>query len=102
MYRREHAVQSVLSSRGGPPVESREPLSHFAAYGSTNKYRPVKNCQASTNTAKRPSLVVYFFWATAMPLTMTTTVKATDSQRWVWRNHLFQFNGTSFMKSGTS
>src|SRR5215469_18385490 len=94
MHRRGRVVQS-----GGPLVEPREPLSHFAAYGSTNKYRPVKNCRASTNTAKRPSLVVYFFWATATPLTMTTTVNATDSQRWVWRNHLFQLNGTSFIKS---
>src|SRR5947209_390738 len=29
-------------------------------------------------------------------LTMTATVKAMDSQRWVCRTHLFQFNGTSF------
>src|SRR5438445_979045 len=28
-------------------------------------------------------------------LTMTATVKAMDSQRWVCRIHLFQFNGTS-------
>jgi hypothetical protein len=28
-------------------------------------------------------------------LTMTATVKAMDSQRWVCRTHLFQFNGTS-------
>jgi hypothetical protein len=26
---------------------------------------------------------------------MTPTVKAMDSQRWVRRTHLFQFNGTS-------
>lgn len=26
---------------------------------------------------------------------MTATVKAMDSQRWVCRTHLFQFNGTS-------
>src|SRR5437660_1100215 len=29
------------------------------------------------------------------PMTMTATVKAMDSQRWVCRIHLFQFNGTS-------
>jgi hypothetical protein len=50
---------------------ARDPLRHFVAYGSTNKYRPVKNCKASGNTAKRPSEGVYFFSATATPLTMT-------------------------------
>jgi hypothetical protein len=29
-------------------------------------------------------------------LTMTATVKAMDSQRWICRTHVFQFNGTSF------
>jgi len=28
-------------------------------------------------------------------LTMTATVKAMHNQRWVCRNHLFLFNGTS-------
>ena len=46
-------------------------------------------------TAKRPSLRLYFPCTTATPLTMTATVKAMDSQRWVCRIHLFQFNGTS-------
>src|ERR1700757_5249661 len=73
----------------------RRPLRHLLAYGSTNKYRPVKNIRASTATAVRPSLLVYFPRTTAMPLTMTTTVKAMDSQRWVCRTHLFQFNPTS-------
>ena len=73
----------------------RRPLPHFVAYGSTNKYRPVKNCKASTNTAKRPILELYLPRATATPLTMTATVKAMDSQRWVCRTHLFQFNVTS-------
>ena len=31
----------------------------------------------------------------ATMLTMTATVKAMDSQRWICRTHLFQFNGTS-------
>jgi hypothetical protein len=31
----------------------------------------------------------------ATTLTMTATVKAMDSQRWVCRIHLFQFNVTS-------
>jgi hypothetical protein len=61
------------------------------AYGSTNKYAPVKKSKASGSTAKRPSELVYFFYATATPLTVTTTVKATDSQRCVCRTHLFQF-----------
>src|SRR5258707_1876598 len=49
------------SSRGRPPVQSvRRPLLHLVAYGSTNKYRPVNSCKASGNTAKRPTLDVYF------------------------------------------
>jgi hypothetical protein len=51
--------------------------------------------QGERSTAKRPSEAVYFFCATATMLTMTATVKAMDSQRWVCRTHLFQFNGTS-------
>src|SRR5258708_31011396 len=87
---------SSPSSCGRPPIHSvRRPLPHFAAYGSTNKYRPVKNCKASTTTPKRPILELYLPRATATPLTMTATVKAMDSQRWVCRIHLFQFNRTS-------
>src|SRR5579872_6064075 len=67
-------------------------LRHFAAHGSANKYRPVKNSRASTNTAERPNLFVYLCWATAMPLTTMTAVKAIDSQRCVSRIHLLQFN----------
>src|SRR4030081_730201 len=73
----------------------RRPLRHLVAYGSMNKYRPVKNCRASGITAKRPTEAVYFFCAMATMLTMTATVKAMDSQRWVCRIHLFQFNVTS-------
>jgi hypothetical protein len=51
--------------------------------------------KASGNTAKRPTLELYFPCATARMLTMTATVKAMDSQRWVCRTHLFQFNVTS-------
>jgi hypothetical protein len=65
------------------------------AYGSTNKYRPVSRSKASGNTAKRPTLEVYFPCTTAAMLTMTATVKARYSQRWVCGTHLFQFNGTS-------
>src|SRR6266853_6318804 len=84
------------SSCGRPPVQSvRRALRHLVAYGSTNKYRPVNRSKASGNTAKRPSLELYFPCTTATPLTMTATVKAMDSQRWVCRTHLFQFNGTS-------
>jgi hypothetical protein len=68
---------------------------HLVAYGSTNKYRPVTRSRASGNTANRPTLVEYLPCTTATPLTMTATVKAMDSQRWVCRTHLFQFNVTS-------
>src|SRR5579863_418274 len=79
-----------------PPVQSvLRPLPHLVAYGSTNKYRPVNRSKASGSSAKRPIQAVYFPRITATPLTMTPTVKAMDSQRWVCRTHLFQFNGTS-------
>ena len=85
-----------FSSCGRPPVQSvRGPLRHLVAYGSTNKYRPVTSCKISGSSAKRPTQTVYFFCATATMLTMTATVKTMDSQRWVCRTHLFQFNGTS-------
>src|ERR1700691_2558332 len=87
-----------ISGTGGSTEKrfqsARGPLRHFATYGSPNKYRPVKYCNASTNTAKRPSLLVYFFSTTAMPFMITTTVKAIDSQRWDTRIHLFQFIGS--------
>src|SRR5215470_14275353 len=74
---------------------ARRPLRHLVTYGSANKYRPVTRSKVSGRTAKRPSRLVYFFCATATMLTMTATVKATHSQRWVCRTHLFQFNRTS-------
>ena len=77
-------VQSVLRT-----------LRHLVAYGSTNKYRPVISCKASGATAKRPRLEEYFPCTTATLLTMTATVKITDSHRCVCRIHLFQFNVTS-------
>jgi hypothetical protein len=63
-----------------------------AAYGSTNKYRPVKNCKARGMTANRPREFVYLFFAMAKILMTTAAVKAIDNQRWVCRIHLFQFN----------
>ena len=46
-------------------------------------------------TADSPSLLLYFPRTTVTPLIMTATVKTMDSQRWVCRIHLFQFNRTS-------
>src|SRR2546425_12137547 len=90
------ATRSGPSSCGRPPVQSvRRPLPHLVAYGSTNKYRPVNRSETSGSSAKRPTQTLYFFCSTATMLTMTATVKAMDSQRWVSRTHLFQFNGTS-------
>src|SRR5215813_12008427 len=43
----------------------------------------------------RPSLELYFPCTTVTPLTITASVKAMDSQRWVCRIHLFQFNEAS-------
>ena len=95
------AAQPHASGHGrAAPVQSvRRPLPHLAAYGSTNKYRPVNSCKASGNTAKRPTLGVYFPCTTATMLTMTATVKAMDSQRWVCRTHLFHFNVTPLKTS---
>ena len=70
-------------------------LRHLLTYGSTNKYRPVKNCKASGSTATRPSEFVYFFCVTATPFTMMARVNTTDSQRWVCRIDWFQFNAIS-------
>jgi len=82
---------------GPPPVQSvRRPLSHLVAYGRTNKYRPLSRSKASGKTAKRPSLELYLPCSTPTMLTVTATEKAMDSQRWVCRTHLFQFNVTSF------
>ena len=43
-------------------------------------------------TADRPSLLLYFPCTTVTPLMMTATVKIMETQRWVCRIHLFQFN----------
>src|SRR5437660_11279570 len=74
-----------------PPARSVGAAPRLVTYGSTNKYRPVSRSKASGNTAKRPTLEVYLPCTTATMLTMTATVKAMDSQRWVCRTHLFQF-----------
>jgi hypothetical protein len=80
----------------GNPVQSvRRLLRHLVAYGSTNKYRPVNSSKASGSSAKRPTQTAGFSRPKATMLTMTATVKAMDSQRWVCRTHLFQFNVTS-------
>src|SRR6516225_6784567 len=73
----------------------RRPLRHLVAYGSTNKYRPERKSKASGATARRPTQVAYLPLTTATMLMMTARVKAMDSQRWVCRTHLFQFNGPS-------
>src|SRR5215471_7293826 len=51
--------------------------------------------KARTASAMRPSLELYFPCTTVTPLTITASVKAMDSQRWVCRIHLFQFNEAS-------
>ena len=81
-------------------VQSARPLRHLVTYGSTNKYIPVKNIKASAATAKRPIQLVYLCLNTATPLKMTTSVKATDSQRCSCRTHLLQFNGASSSRVG--
>jgi hypothetical protein len=65
---------------------------HLLTYGSKNKQRPVSRSDASMATADRPSLLLYFPCTTVMPLMMTATVKTMDTQRWVCRIHLLQFN----------
>ena len=48
---------SNLAQFAGPPVQPvRRALRHPVALGSTDRYRPVKNCKASVATAQRPSL----------------------------------------------
>src|SRR5215469_8464236 len=84
-----------LAPRFQSGTEARRPV----AYGSTNKYRPVKNCKARGMTANSPREFVYLFSATATTLMTTAAVKAIDNQRWVCRIHLFQFNLASSQPS---
>src|SRR6266478_45265 len=96
LLRKARPASLVHRRAARTPVQSvGRPLRHLVAYGSTNKYRPVNRSKASGITAERPSLELYFPCTTATPLTMTATVKAMDSQWWVCRIHLFQFNRTS-------
>src|SRR5262249_41022098 len=77
----------------------RRPLRHLAACGSMNRYRPLSRSKMSGSSAKRPTQTGGSFHPMAMMLTMTATVNAMDSHRWICRIHLFQFNGTSFIPS---
>src|SRR5258708_33592898 len=75
---------------------ARCPLRHVAAYGSTNMYRPVSMSKASGNSGKKYTQEAGSFPnPKVMKMAMTIAVKAMDSQRWVCRIHMFQFNGTS-------
>jgi hypothetical protein len=74
----------------------RRPLGQLVAYGSTNKYRPVSKSKTRGSSARRPTQTAGFSWAKATTLTMTAAVKAMESQRWICRTHLCQFNATSF------
>ena len=71
---------------GKPPVR-------LVAYGSTNRYRPVKKGKASGSTAQRPSKVMYFFCAAPTMLTLTVNVKAWTTIGRSVESILFQFNG---------
>ena len=59
-------------------------------------YSPVSISKASGSSGRK-----YTHWAgslptpSAMKMAATTAVKMIDSQRWICRTHLFQFNGTS-------
>jgi hypothetical protein len=57
-------LQLWESSDHSPVQPVRRLLLHLVAYGSTNKYRPVSRSKASENTAKRPTLEVY--WGSAI------------------------------------
>src|SRR5262245_32366617 len=64
------------------------PLRHFAAYGSANRYSPVSSSKMSGSSARSPTQTDCSFKVTR--LAMTPTVKAMDSQRWIWRTDMFQ------------
>jgi hypothetical protein len=74
----------------------RRPLGQLVAYGSTNKYRPVSKSKTRGSSARRPTQTAGFSCVKATTLTMTAAVKAMESQRWICRTHLCQFNATSF------
>jgi len=71
------------------------PLRHLVAYGSANKYIPVKNCKASAATAKRPVDIEYLFSAMA---TMVMITAAVGHRRPAVRlsNPFFPVHATSF------
>src|SRR3954466_3828774 len=54
----------------------------------------------SGNSASRPTQTACFSCIMAIMLTTTATVKAMDSQRWICRIRIFQFNETSFCNEG--
>jgi hypothetical protein len=83
IHSQTHLLLNLAQFAGLSVHSVRCALLHLVAYGSMNKYIPVKNCKASMAAANRPSLAVYFPCTTAIPLMMTATVKAMDSQRWV-------------------
>src|SRR5258708_30105391 len=59
-------------------------------------YRPVSMSKASGNSGKKYTQEAGSFPnPKVMKMAMTIAVKAMDSQRWVCRIHMFQFNGTS-------
>src|SRR4029434_11098103 len=60
-----------------------------------NKYRPVSMSKTSGNNAKRPIQRLCACCTMATMLTMTATVKAMDSQRWICRTQVFPFIETS-------
>src|SRR3954451_24722717 len=94
--RRAHAGTVRTTGHCGhsyPPAP--RALRHFAAYGSANKYRPVSRSKASGSSPKRPTQTACCSRTKTTMLTMTATVNAMDSQRWICRTHVFQFNDTS-------
>jgi hypothetical protein len=66
----------------------------LVVYGSTNRYKPVSRREDEREHHQEAQPIGILLCATAT--TMTAAVKAMDSQRWIYRTHLFQFKRTSF------
>jgi len=87
---------SQRTQKDGPAARS-VGASPAAPFGRIRQHEQVQTGEQEQGEEehRQPSLEEYFPCTTATPLMMTATVKAMDSQRWVCRIHLFQFNVTS-------
>jgi hypothetical protein len=88
---------SQRTRRDGPAARSvgASPASPLGGIRQHEQVQTAEQEQGEREHSQEAQPEEYFPCTTATMLTMTATVKAMDSQRWVCRIHLFQFNVTS-------